>query len=125
MYHASTVQLILFGEISTAMTHSEGHLNKYISSGGQPNADLKPLLNILYSSDQQTNGLKDEPYLGLSTGLIMAPFQLTTWISCRIRLGVIGNLTYHNSLLYFNFRDLHSDSALYTTLYTRNANGMF
>ena len=41
--------VILFGEISTAMTHSEGHLNKYISSGGQPNADLKPLLNILYS----------------------------------------------------------------------------
>jgi hypothetical protein len=88
IHHASIVQsmilwLYFFGEISTAMTHSEGHLNKYISSGGQPNADLKPLLNILYSSDQQTNGLKDEPYLGLSTGLIMAPFQLTTWISCK------------------------------------------
>ena len=26
--------VILFGEISTAMTHSEGHLNKYISRGG-------------------------------------------------------------------------------------------
>ena len=54
IHHASIVQsmilwLYFFGEISTAMTHSEGHLNKYISSGGQPNADLKPLLNILYS----------------------------------------------------------------------------